>query len=79
MQTIGTFQVKTHLSRLLDEVSQGMEFIITRHGTPVAKLVPISGKKRANILDTIEKMEAFQLKHALNGLSIKDMIGEGRK
>jgi prevent-host-death family protein len=79
MQTIGTFEVKTHLSKLLDKVCQGMEFTITRHGVPIAKLVPFSRNRKKNVIDTIEKMEAFQMKHTLGGLSIKEMIEEGRK
>lgn len=34
-----TYSAKTHLSRLLDQVEQGEEVIITRRGKPVAKLV----------------------------------------
>jgi prevent-host-death family protein len=33
---------KTHLSRLIDQVNAGEEIVITRHGRPVARLVPPS-------------------------------------
>ncbi len=50
MQTrVNIHEAKTHLSRLLAKVSAGEEIIISRAGTPVAKLVPIdavSPKKR---------------------------------
>lgn len=36
-----TYSAKTHLSRLLDQVEQGEEVIITRRGKPVARLVRI--------------------------------------
>ncbi len=39
MITVGAFEAKTHLSQLLDQVAQGEEITITRHGEPVAKLV----------------------------------------
>lgn len=40
MNTVGTCEVKVHLSRLLARVEKGEQFIITRHGVPVARLVP---------------------------------------
>ena len=37
---------KTHLSRLIDRVEHGEEIVISRAGTPVAKLVPIAPRAR---------------------------------
>ena len=37
---------KTHLSRLVDRVEHGEEIVISRAGTPVAKLVPIAPRAR---------------------------------
>ncbi len=37
---IGAFEAKNKLGMLLDKVAQGEEIIITRHGKPVARLVP---------------------------------------
>ena len=39
-------EVKIGLSKLLDRVAKGEEVVIVRHGTPVAKLVPVLHKKR---------------------------------
>jgi prevent-host-death family protein len=33
-------EAETHLSRLLERVERGAEFVITRAGRPVARLVP---------------------------------------
>jgi prevent-host-death family protein len=38
--TVGAFDAKTHLSRLLEEVQRGRVFTITRRGVPVAVLAP---------------------------------------
>ena len=38
--TIGAYEAKTHLSELLEKVEAGEEITITKHGVPVAKLVP---------------------------------------
>jgi prevent-host-death family protein len=40
-QQVGSFEAKTHLSRLLDEVEKGSSIVITRHGKPVAELRPV--------------------------------------
>lgn len=43
MKEIGTFEAKNQLSALLDLVAQGEDVVITRHGRPVARLVPPAG------------------------------------
>ncbi len=40
MRTIGAFEAKTHLSRLLDATERGESITITRRNRPVARLVP---------------------------------------
>lgn len=37
---------KTHLSRIVDRVEHGEEIVISRAGTPVAKVVPLSPRAR---------------------------------
>lgn len=44
MKTINTHDAKTHLSKILEEVSQGKIFIIGKAGTPIAKLIPYKVK-----------------------------------
>ncbi|MDE0153533.1 MAG: type II toxin-antitoxin system prevent-host-death family antitoxin [Gammaproteobacteria bacterium] len=41
MEMIGAYEAKTHLPKLLDRVARGENLVITRHGKPVAKLVPV--------------------------------------
>ena len=44
MKEIGAFEAKNTLSALLDLVERGEEVTITRHGKPVARLVPPRGR-----------------------------------
>ena len=44
MIEIGAFEAKNTLGSLLDRVEQGEEVVITRHGKPVARLVPNQGR-----------------------------------
>lgn len=43
MNAIGAFEAKNTLGSLLDRVESGEEIVITRHGKPVARLVPNQG------------------------------------
>ena len=37
---MGAFDAKNHFSELLEKALQGRETIVTKHGHPVAKIVP---------------------------------------
>lgn len=79
MESVGSYEAKTHLPRLLERVRKGDQFTITRHGVPVAMLVPVSGPSRADTAETIRQLKAFQRQHRLDGLSLREMIAEGRR
>ncbi len=78
--TVGAYEAKTHLSELLDKVEAGAEITITKHGAPVAKLVPVKREvcpqERAAAIDRIQKLAGGL---SLRGLKIKDLISEGRR
>ena len=40
-RTVNIHEAKTHLSRLLERVSEGEEILIAKAGRPVARLVPV--------------------------------------
>lgn len=53
MRTVNFHEAKTHLSRLLEEVSAGAEIVIAKAGKPLARLVrfgPPSRKRRLGAL-----------------------------
>lgn len=78
MKRIGAYEAKTHLPRLLDEVAAGETITITRHGVPVAVLAPAGPSRRAAEASATE-LRAFRAAHPLRGLSIRDLIDEGRR
>ncbi len=79
MQTIGSYQAKTHLPKLLDRVTQGEEIVITRRGKPIAKLVPIGKPSREEIQKAIDEIRRLRKNVSLGEMTIKEMIEEGRK
>jgi prevent-host-death family protein len=50
MTEVTIHEAKTHLSRLIQEVLNGEEVVITRNHHPVARLVPIAEAKRGRQL-----------------------------
>ena len=79
MKKIGAFEAKNRLSELLDAAENGEEIMITKHGRPVARLVPIGKFDRARALEAAEWLTRTRKERSLGGLSIVDMIREGRK
>ncbi|MFP4350193.1 MAG: type II toxin-antitoxin system Phd/YefM family antitoxin [Thermodesulfobacteriota bacterium] len=79
METIGAYEAKTHLPKLLDRVAKGERIVISRHGTPVAVLQPADEEKQIDVAAVIQKMRHLRKSHQLNGLTIKDMVEQGRK
>lgn len=79
MAEIGAFEAKTHLPRLLRRVQQGERFIITKHNRPVAELIPFQPHDSGKVRAAIAGLKAFQETHSLDGLSVRELIEEGRK
>jgi len=79
MQEVGAFEAKTHLGQLLDRVEAGEQITITRHGKPVARLMPPEMNfDRQAARDAAARIRARREHMTLGGLKIKDMIAEGR-
>lgn len=76
---VGAFEAKTHLSRLLKRVAQGETITITRHGAPVARLVPVEpGPDLVRRRQAIAGIRALSRRHVLEG-DLKSLIEEGRE
>jgi prevent-host-death family protein len=77
---VGAYEAKTRFSQLLERVLSGEEITITRHGNPVARLVPVvpvySIETRR---EAIRKMRELASRNRLDGLRVQDLIAEGRK
>jgi len=74
-------RAKTHLARLLDEVAQGETITITKHGVPVAMLVPRLGdtarcRRGDRGLGTLSARAEYSAGWAR---PLREMIEEGRR
>ncbi|HOF87379.1 MAG TPA: type II toxin-antitoxin system prevent-host-death family antitoxin [Armatimonadota bacterium] len=79
MKTVGAYEAKTHLPRLLDEVEQGEHIIITRHGVAVAELKPVHTASASERQEAIEQLKAFRSTKPADVTAIREMIEEGRR
>ena len=80
METVGSFEAKTHLPQLLERAARGEEFTITKHGKPMARLVPaVSATPKSDIRAAVEAMKQFRKGRSLGASSIREMIEEGRR
>jgi len=79
MRRIGAYEAKTHLPRLLDEVENGEAITITKHGVPVAVLGPAAKRSTLAAREAIAGLRAFRRAHSLDGLSLRELIDEGRR
>ena len=73
MTTVGAYEAKTHLPKLLNRVAKSEKIIITKHGIPVAVLQPELTRKMLP-KDVITNLREFRKNHSLNGLSLKEII-----
>lgn len=77
-KTIGSFDAKTHLSKILSNVEKGEVYVITKRGKPVAKIVPYTKSENINIEEIFHKFE--NIRTSINkSVNIKEYIKEGRK
>jgi prevent-host-death family protein len=80
MESVGAYEAKTHLPQLLDRVARGEEICITRHGRPIARLVPEAALPSADIRTVIAEIKEFRKGRTLGGdLTIRELIEEGRR
>ena len=77
MRTVGLFEAKQKLSKLVERANEGERIGITRRGKLAAYLVPAKPARTIKeIFDDIEK--GRKRTKPLKGTTIKEMIEEGR-
>jgi prevent-host-death family protein len=62
MRDIQASDAKAHLPQILDEVERGETVRITRHGRPIARLVPEAKRRQEEVERAIESIKALRLR-----------------
>jgi len=79
MRTIGLFEAKQKLSELVERAGQGEQIGITRRGKLAAMLVPAqTGVSLKEAFADIERIRR-RAKPLPKGMTLKDLIEEGRR
>ena len=60
MREVQSSQAKSHLTQLLDDVERGEVIVITRHGRPIARLVPEADQRRLEVRKAMAELQAFR-------------------
>lgn len=81
--SVGAHEAKDRLSELLGKVEHGQPIVITRHGRPIARLVPEAGHDVAKAMAAVEGLIAIGKAVAARGVrvtqeEIRAMRDEGR-
>ena len=79
MAKVGAYEAKTHLPRLLQRVARGERITITKHGVPVAVLLPAPPARGPPVAETVAALRRFRRARRLGGLPLRDLIEEGRR
>jgi prevent-host-death family protein len=73
-------EAKTHLPQLLDDVERGETIVITRHGRPIARLMPDEDRRRTAYDEAVEGIMALRKRTGKVTLQeILDARHEGHK
>lgn len=83
MERVGIYEAKSRLSELIEQAESGKEVTITRHGKPVAKLVPAQAGQEVDRKKVMDELRAFsktiKLKRRLTQRELREMREWGRK
>ena len=80
MRKVQASEAKTHLPKLLDAVERGEVIVITRHGRPIARIVPERELRQKEIDQAIANINA--LRSRIGRLTTEEILSardEGRK
>jgi prevent-host-death family protein len=81
MTTVGTFEAKTHFTRLLERVAKGERIVITNRGKPVAMLVPTEADGERDSAQIGREMLEYRdrVKRTLGGATFRKIAHQGHR
>ena len=80
MQTLQASEAKTHFLRILDDIERGETVVVTRHGRPVARIVPEPEIDRERVEQAMK--EILEIRKRTKPVSLEEIFSardEGRK
>jgi len=80
MRDIAVSEAKAKLPEFIDEVERGATIRITRHGRPVARLVPEAATRMREANEAVEAIRA--IRRRTKGMTVEEILSlrdEGRR
>ena len=77
--TVGIFEAKQKLSRLVERASKGEEIVITRRGKGQARLVPMPAERAQTLKDIFDSIMSRPRITLPRGVTIGTLVNEGRR
>ncbi len=74
MPEIGAYEAKTHFPKLLERIQKGERFIITKHGRPVAELVPVTRRYHEAVRQTLNRIRSYRDTLRKRGISTQNLL-----
>jgi prevent-host-death family protein len=79
MAEVGMYEAKTHFPKLVERVQKGETITITKHGVPVAVLAPARHRGKMTPEQAVDAIRTLRTGVRLDGLTIRELIDEGRR
>ncbi|HEX9277017.1 MAG TPA: type II toxin-antitoxin system prevent-host-death family antitoxin [Casimicrobiaceae bacterium] len=79
MERIGICDARARLSELIERVESGEEVVLTRHGEPVARLVPEKPPRRRSRVAAVTRIRALARKLNIRDVAVRKLIEEDRR
>lgn len=74
MRSVQATEAKAHLAQLLSAVERGESIAITRHGKPIARLVPVRAQDRNSRRAAVERFRARRSTWKGAGMSVEEIL-----
>ncbi len=76
---VTVFEAKSKLSALLDRVCSGEEVVITRHGAPIARLVPMPESTAPDRAGAVRAVQALRKRLNITAsVCLRKLVDAGR-
>jgi prevent-host-death family protein len=78
-EPVSAYDAKTHLPRLLERAERGERFVITRHGKPVAQLIPLEEGDDTSITQLLDRVDRTRARLARQGVTLSSLLAPGER
>ena len=76
---VTTEEVAVKWPKLLEKIDEGEQITVTRQGIPVVTMTPVQEPEKLTSAEAVGRLKELRKGVRLNGLSIREMINEGRR